>query len=172
MRKNHLLLSLGLVSVITLAACGSSDDASTETAEAETPASEETSNDNTNEEEASEENDSDTSDNKWETQVGETIENEGGSFTLVARQDNIETVETGPMTLDIPQLNIQDVDLSDDLLEFVGFELPVLFKLIWKSVIHPMMTLTSTQAKQQLQQILANNSKAICGSQIILMVNF
>ncbi|WP_078394349.1 hypothetical protein [Shouchella patagoniensis] len=118
MKKNHLLLSLGLVSVITLTACGEGADTDASVNESNDPQTEETaSNENNTNEEQEEETDSD-----WETQVGESVETEGGLFTLIARQDQIETVETGPMTLDIPQLNVQDVKLSEDLIEFVGFE--------------------------------------------------
>lgn len=124
MKKNHLLLSLGLVSVITLAACGEGADTDASASESNDPQTEETASNenNTNEDEEVEDEEEKETDSNWETQVGESVETEGGLFTLIARQDQIETVETGPMTLDIPQLNVQDVKLSDDLIEFVGFE--------------------------------------------------
>jgi len=127
LKKQHLLLSLGLVSAITLAACGDTDntedpanDTEGSTTETNTEATDDE-NDNTEEENTTDE-DTEANDGDWETAVGETIENDGGSFTLVAREDNIDTVETGPMTLDIPQLNVQDVNLSGDLLDFIEFE--------------------------------------------------
>lgn len=129
MKKQHLLLSLGLVSAITLAACGDTDnneDQSTDTEGSTTETNTEATNeenDSAEEENATDDDtEAETNDDDWETAVGETIENDGGSFTLVAREDTIDTVETGPMTLDIPQLNIQDVELSGDLLEFIEFE--------------------------------------------------
>ncbi|MBM7839044.1 hypothetical protein JOC54_002314 [Alkalihalobacillus xiaoxiensis] len=128
--KKNLLLSLGLVSVITLAACGESDD-NDNNSNSETPAAAEESNDeaeNTDDQETDNEDDANSdadeaaSDGDWETAVGETIENEGGTFTLVARVDDIDTIESGPMTLDIPQLNVQEVSLSGEILEFLDFE--------------------------------------------------
>ncbi len=55
----------------------------------------------------------------WEFAVGDTIENEGGTATLVARQDDIDTYETGPMVLDIPQINVQEREFSEEMLEFM-----------------------------------------------------
>jgi hypothetical protein len=51
----------------------------------------------------------------WETSVGETVENEGGTFTLHARQDDIDTVETGPVVMEIEQVNAASGELSPDL---------------------------------------------------------
>lgn len=42
---------------------------------------------------------------KWETKVGDSIENDGGTFTLIKRQDDIEQVTSGPVLLTIEQVN-------------------------------------------------------------------
>jgi hypothetical protein len=52
-----------------------------------------------------EETKDDGKDNGWETQVGETVENEGGEFTLLGRNDKVEPMQTGPIKLEIPQVN-------------------------------------------------------------------
>lgn len=58
----------------------------------------------------------------WETQVGETVENEGGIFILRSRQDDIDTVETGPVVMEIPQVNASSGELSPDLAEMMETE--------------------------------------------------
>ncbi|WP_444683859.1 hypothetical protein [Alkalicoccus luteus] len=55
----------------------------------------------------------------WETEVGETIENEGGTFTLHARQDDIDTIETGPVIMDILQVNTVSGELTPDMAELM-----------------------------------------------------
>ncbi|NJP38453.1 hypothetical protein [Alkalicoccus luteus] len=55
----------------------------------------------------------------WETEVGETIENEGGTFTLHARQDDIDTIETGPVIMDILQVNTISGELTPDMAELM-----------------------------------------------------
>ncbi|TMW71148.1 DUF4352 domain-containing protein [Alteribacter natronophilus] len=56
---------------------------------------------------------------EWETQVGETVENEGGSFTLVNRLDGIEPMESGPIILNIDQINVTSAQFEGDLADFM-----------------------------------------------------
>jgi len=77
---------------------------------------------NDNEENEAEEAADDIADESWETQVGETVENEGGVFTLHARADGIETIETGPIVMEIEQLNAQSGELSDEMAEMMETE--------------------------------------------------
>ncbi|MCR6105404.1 hypothetical protein HXA34_03800 [Salipaludibacillus agaradhaerens] len=58
----------------------------------------------------------------WETEVGETVETEAGTFTLHARADDIETIETGPIVMEIEQLNAQSGELSDEMAEILDTE--------------------------------------------------
>ncbi|SER84018.1 hypothetical protein [Salipaludibacillus aurantiacus] len=75
-------------------------------------------NSNEDEDEAEEAAD-DIADESWETQVGDTIETDGGTFTLHARQDQIDTIETGPIVMEIEQLNTASGELTDDLADFM-----------------------------------------------------
>ena len=68
-----------------------------------------------NEEEVVEEAASD----EFETSVGETVTNEGGSFTLLARATDIPTQEDGPIILDISQVNTAYGELAGDLAAFM-----------------------------------------------------
>lgn len=79
---------------------------------------EEATNNNAEEEEAAEE----IAEDGWDTEVGDTIENEGGTFTLHARQDDIETVETGPVVMEIEQVNAASGELAPDLVEMMETE--------------------------------------------------
>ncbi|MFK3938957.1 hypothetical protein ACI2JA_15765 [Alkalihalobacillus sp. NPDC078783] len=113
-----ILLSLGLISVLALAACGDSDEPTTSepaetediTADAET-------------DEAAEESNiiEADSDNDWETQVGET--NEDGTIKLLARSEDPVDIETGPMTLSFPQVTVSEVvEWPEELAEYYDFE--------------------------------------------------
>ncbi|MFC4736403.1 hypothetical protein ACFO4L_07375 [Bacillus daqingensis] len=73
---------------------------------------------NGNEEDAADE----IAEDGWETEVGETIENEGGTFTLHARQDDIDTIETGPVVIDIEQVNAQSGELSQQMADMLETE--------------------------------------------------
>ncbi|SDO18118.1 DUF4352 domain-containing protein [Alkalicoccus daliensis] len=147
MKKTTIILSLSTLAV--LAACGNesvnnentaeADNAAEESGEntpdaeneADEPAAENTEETNMeteetennseaegNEEEAAEE----IAEDGWETEVGETIENEGGTFTLHARQDEIDTVETGPVVMEITQVNAASGELAPDLAEMMETE--------------------------------------------------
>jgi hypothetical protein len=58
----------------------------------------------------------------WETQVGETVENDGGTFTLLGRNDEVKPVKTGPITLSIPQVNRTSGVLKGDMKEMFESE--------------------------------------------------
>ncbi|TVP88436.1 MAG: hypothetical protein EA344_00595 [Alkalicoccus sp.] len=73
---------------------------------------------NAHEEEAADE----MAEDGWETEVGETVENEGGTFTLHTRQDDIDTIETGPVIIDIEQLITASGELSPDMAEIMETE--------------------------------------------------
>lgn len=78
-------------------------------------------NDQQNEESNAEvpESEVDKNDEEYETQEGETTENEGGTFTLHTRQDEIDTIKTGPIIMEIEQLNTVSGELSGDLADFL-----------------------------------------------------
>ncbi|WP_054704810.1 hypothetical protein [Bacillus sp. JCM 19041] len=123
MKKNHLLLSLGLVSVITLSACGDGDDTEASAEQSSEPKTEENeSEEASNEpEEDEEEAPAEEADNDWEMQVGDT--NEDGVVRLLARNDTTETIETGSMSLDLPQVTVSEfVDWPEELNDFYDFE--------------------------------------------------
>ncbi|GEM02055.1 protein of unknown function [Halolactibacillus halophilus] len=65
------------------------------------------------------ESESDKNDEEYETQEGEVSENEGGTFTLHSRQDQIDTINTGPIVMEIEQLNTASGELSGDLADFL-----------------------------------------------------
>ncbi|MCK0471439.1 hypothetical protein [Halalkalibacter sp. APA_J-10(15)] len=115
------LLSLLLVMFIALlAACGTEEPSNTDESTNDDVDVEE----NNDEEAQEEDTDADTeetttSDNGWDHQVGDVIENEGGSFTLIARQDEIETQETGPMVLNVPQVNATSAQIEGELADFM-----------------------------------------------------
>ncbi|TSB44918.1 hypothetical protein [Alkalicoccobacillus porphyridii] len=123
-----LLLTAGLVSMLALAACG--EDTQTEedsNASNQEDTEETTLTDNsdeeeaTDDEEAADEDPEDVIESDWETQVGETDAN--GNLLLLGRNDTIDTIETGPMTLNIPQVNIAEVlEWPEDIAEFYDFE--------------------------------------------------
>lgn len=112
--KKNLLVTLGLVSAITLSACGSSDDTSAskessdtkqETAETTEKETDSKSDESESKDEDTKEEDSDGGD--WEHQVGDT--NDDGTLRLLARNDTSETIETGPFTLDFPQVTVSEI---------------------------------------------------------------
>ncbi|AIC95710.1 hypothetical protein [Shouchella lehensis] len=125
-KKLSFLLAVGLV---TLTACGSNDmstnnqdEADNEaTASAETDTTEdETEEDQDEEQEETDIEDTD-SDNDWEMQVGDT--NEDGVLRLLGRNDTSETIETGSMSLDLPQVTVSEVvDWPAELADFYDFE--------------------------------------------------
>ncbi|MCR6096727.1 hypothetical protein HXA31_05015 [Salipaludibacillus agaradhaerens] len=122
MRK--LLTVLSLSSLLVLAACGESenqtDAANNANNENETNLNEGNNNSETNN---NENNTNNEESGDFETQVGETIENEAGVFTLHARQHNIDTIETGPIVLDLPQVNAASGEITDQMVaELVGSE--------------------------------------------------
>ncbi|WP_341604551.1 hypothetical protein [Shouchella clausii] len=111
MKKNYLLVTLGLLSALTLAACGSGNDTSalknnnnteqktTETTEKET--------DPTSDESDTEDSEEDANEGEWEYQVGDM--NEDGNFKLLARNDTSETIETASISLHFPQVTVAEV---------------------------------------------------------------
>ncbi|PAF13712.1 hypothetical protein CHH59_12750 [Shouchella clausii] len=112
--KKNLLVTLSLVSAITLSACGSSDDTSAseessdskqETAETTEKETDSKSGESESEDDDAKEEDSDGGD--WEHQVGDT--NDDGTLRLLARNDTSETIETGPFTLDFPQVTVSEI---------------------------------------------------------------
>ncbi|WP_280768448.1 hypothetical protein [Salipaludibacillus daqingensis] len=119
-----IITALSLSTLLVLAACGD------ENANTETENNDDTNQNNTeevveneqNNEEANEENEvnnvmnednendveetaDEMSEGAWETEVGDTVETEGGTFTLHARQDDIDTIESGPIVINIEQIN-------------------------------------------------------------------
>lgn len=116
-----IILSLGLVSVLSLAACGDSNEQeASEPAEIE---SNDTENTNTDTDDVEEEIDTaeENSDNDWETQVGET--NEDGTLKLLVRSEDPVGIETGPMTLSFPQITVSEViEWPEELADYYDIE--------------------------------------------------
>ncbi len=108
MKKTTIAILLS--TLLLLMACG--DDNSSTDVE---------SNDQTNEDNTEEviEKDPDKTDEDYETQVGDSTANDGGTFTLHARQDEIDTIKTGPIVMEIEQLNTASGELTGDLAEFM-----------------------------------------------------
>lgn len=111
--KKTIVVLLVLV-LMLLMACGSEDGAALAESNSEEVVEEEMISPES-EEEGLEEEVSD----EFETTVGETVTNEGGSFTLLARATDIPTQEDGPMILNIPQVNTAYGELSGDLADFM-----------------------------------------------------
>lgn len=109
--KNKLGLSaLALILSVGLAAC--SEEASTPAEKEETAPTEETAAEPVEEAPAEE--------SEFETEVGETIENEAGSFTLLKRNSDVEPVTTGPFTINFPQVNAITGTVNADYVEVMG----------------------------------------------------
>ncbi|WP_413375756.1 hypothetical protein [Alkalihalobacillus sp. 1P02AB] len=126
MKKTLFVLSLAIMMSITTA-CGSEENTDVEPQEENT---DEVSADNVDDnedlitevEEEEPEVSEETSDSGWEQQVGDTVENEGGKFTLHARNDSTESIETGSMTLNLVQVNAVSGELSDEFALFFDDE--------------------------------------------------
>ncbi|MCM3380284.1 MULTISPECIES: hypothetical protein [Shouchella] len=121
MKKNNLLATLGLVSVITLAACGSdatnasekNNDTKQETTEKET--------DSTRDDSEAEDSEEDANEGDWEYQVGDM--NEDGNFKLLARNDTSDTIETASISLHFPQVTVAEVvEWPEELADSYDFE--------------------------------------------------
>lgn len=144
-----LLIGLSMSTLLLLAACGDEDTSANNTGnnnENENNNVEEVNNndgDNSENEQENEENNNsnnnaddnnegneneaadeadDIADSSWDTEVGETVETDGGTFTLHARADDIDTIETGPIVMEIEQLNAQSGELSSDFAEMMDTE--------------------------------------------------
>jgi uncharacterized lipoprotein len=104
--------------IALMAACGEA----TSTEEEETPADDVAPTEEAVEEDDTEEAEDvieEVADNDWETQVGETTENEGGSHTLIARNDQVDTQETGPMILNVTQVNAISSQLKGEVADLM-----------------------------------------------------
>lgn len=122
------ITGMSLATLLVIAACGNENEGNEDTSvNAEGNSTEENAgnnNEEANDEQANGTNDSDEAadeiaEDGWETEVGETVENEGGVFTLHARADDIDTIETGPVVMEIEQLNAQSGELSGEMAEFM-----------------------------------------------------
>ncbi|MCM2674565.1 hypothetical protein [Alkalicoccobacillus plakortidis] len=123
MNKKYLLLSLGLVSVMALAACGTEDNAP-ETSNAEETSQESKETVDTTQANVTEDDDADDEvsvDNDWEHQIGDT--NDDGTIKLLMRNDTTDVLETGTMSLNLPQVTVSEImEWSADLAEYYDFE--------------------------------------------------
>ncbi|MDQ0206250.1 hypothetical protein [Alkalicoccobacillus murimartini] len=119
-----LLCSAGLISLLALTACGENQEASSEDAESTSAESvEETNNGEEAADESTEETEDieETVDNDWDHQVGDT--NDDGSLLLLARNDSFDEIETGSMTLTLPQVTVSEVvEWPSEIAEFYEFE--------------------------------------------------
>ncbi|PAE24052.1 hypothetical protein [Bacillus sp. 7894-2] len=101
---NKLTIATGALSLtLLLGACGDPDTEQME--KASTAAVKEAEETKAKVEEETEAKEQAKADGKWETEVGETVENEGGTFTLHGRNDQVAPQTTGPMKLNITQVN-------------------------------------------------------------------
>ncbi|GAE31893.1 hypothetical protein [Halalkalibacter hemicellulosilyticus] len=120
MKKGIFSLLVALL-IALLAACGTEEpsnaDEPTDDVEVEENGDEEVPEEDLDEDADTEETTS--SDNGWDHQVGDVIENDGGSFTLVSRQDEIDTQETGPIVLNVAQVNATSAQIEGDLANFM-----------------------------------------------------
>lgn len=110
--KKLSLSALALLLSAGLAAC--SEEASEPAGKKEAAQTEEAATETTTTEEAPAE------DSEFETQVGETIENEAGSFKLLKRNSDVEPITTGPFTITIPQVNAISGTVKPDYVDMMG----------------------------------------------------
>lgn len=121
---------LGIVAMIAfLSACSEESDADSESngedseeqqeetqsdEESEDDSSDDSGNDESSDEESSEESE-ETSEGTTETEIGETTENEGGTFTLHSRNQEAQTFETGPVELTVEKVVAASGELNAEL---------------------------------------------------------
>ncbi|WP_277680032.1 LptM family lipoprotein [Gracilibacillus dipsosauri] len=125
------LFSLLLVVMLTifLAACGDdgeteADTTNDETETEETNEGDQETSDETSEEESEESEEENTeseeaSEGTTETEIGGTIENEGGTFTLHARSKEVHEFETGPVKLSVDKIAVASGELKGEMKEFM-----------------------------------------------------
>ncbi|WP_078592997.1 hypothetical protein [Evansella clarkii] len=117
----RLLITLSFSTLMVVTACGDDNAGGSRDNNAGTPGNnngtpEGTNNipaDNNNEFNAVEENSDETIDESGEE--GDTIENEAGVFTLHSRADDIDSIETGPIVLEIEQVLAASGTLSEEM---------------------------------------------------------
>ncbi|WP_069366318.1 hypothetical protein [Salisediminibacterium beveridgei] len=117
-----LITGMSLATLLVVAACGNDNEGNEDTNV--NAGGNNTEENASNNQEANGTNDSDDAadeiaEDGWETEVGETVENEGGVFTLHARADDIDTIETGPVVMEVEQLNAQSGELSGEMADFM-----------------------------------------------------
>lgn len=123
--KKNLLLTIGLVSALTLAACGSDDDASSTSDENQDNGSTETetTDDDSTEDEAEPEEDEEPEDLSDEStgNVGELSED--GSQQIVAEITEPQTLTTGDFTVDIDGIVVAEwVEVPEEMMDFYDSE--------------------------------------------------
>lgn len=117
--KRSITLLLTTILVILLSACGSNNTSGNENITNNEATKTENQEETEKQEDEAPEEEEATAEGAWETQVGETIENEGGSHTLIKRFDQVESKETGPIILNIPQINTISSQLKGEMAEFL-----------------------------------------------------
>ncbi|MEC2073595.1 hypothetical protein [Alkalihalophilus marmarensis] len=122
MKKISLLTSV-ILAVSFLTACGNSEEASsteeTEVEQTTSEAAEQPAAESNDESEKESDQSADNENGEWETNAGDTIENEAGTFTLHARNDQVDIQESGPMTLSISQANTASGELKGEMADFL-----------------------------------------------------
>ncbi|GEL08761.1 hypothetical protein [Salisediminibacterium halotolerans] len=121
----RILLGLSVTSLLVIAACGEANngEVSGDNANDEVAANDVNNETNLNENIADPDNEQEAANNLndaadefnedgWETEVGDTVQNEAGTFTLHARADDIDAVDTGPVLMEIEQVTAQSGELS------------------------------------------------------------
>ncbi|PYZ96602.1 hypothetical protein CR205_12900 [Alteribacter lacisalsi] len=125
------VLTAALSTTLVIAACGDAEDTGVttegngadvledgqETDDTEEESPEDQDDSETSEPDHDEEDADDLIEDEWGTEVGETIENEGGSFTLVNRLDGIEPMESGPIVMNVEQINVISAQYEGELAE-------------------------------------------------------
>ncbi|GAE30000.1 hypothetical protein [Halalkalibacter hemicellulosilyticus] len=109
MKKKWLYLFLTILTVLLLISCGTEQQEEQIEEDADQQELEET---GENEKEQA-------LDDVSDHEEGDVVENEGGTFTLISKQDEIESQETGPMIVDITQVNASSGQLQGDLADFM-----------------------------------------------------
>ncbi|MCK0470375.1 hypothetical protein [Halalkalibacter sp. APA_J-10(15)] len=112
MKKNWLYLLLMIMTVLLLISCGAEQQEEQIEEDADQQELEETGETERDEEEQ-------VLDEATGHDEGDVVENEGGTFTLISKQDDIESQETGPMIVDITQINASSGQLQGDLADFL-----------------------------------------------------
>ncbi|MCE7794791.1 DUF4352 domain-containing protein [Salipaludibacillus sp. CUR1] len=120
-----LITVLSLTTLVSVSGCANESadngDENTDTGNGDSPQTEQNNDPATNEENnngsANKEPADDMAEAGDEAEAGDTIETESGTYTLHAREDNVENMETGPIHLEVDQVTTASGEPDDEVQE-------------------------------------------------------